>query len=66
MRLMLNSVVKAMGELFSEKVTLVGDSLVAVTMVLNRMSQSENSLSSIYKTLPQYKIVKDRINIENG
>ena len=40
------------------------DSLVAVTMVLNRMSQSESSLSSIYNTLPQYKIVKDKINTE--
>ena len=40
------------------------DSLVAVTMVLNRMSQSKNTVSSIYNSLPQYKIVKDRINIE--
>ena len=40
------------------------DSLVAVTMVLNRMSQSKNRVSSIYNSLPQYKIVKDRINIE--
>ena len=28
------------------------------------MSQSESSLSSIYNTLPQYKIVKDKINME--
>ena len=40
------------------------DSLVAVTMVLNRMSQSKNAVSSIYNSLPQYKIVKDKINIE--
>ena len=40
------------------------DSLVAVTMVLNRMSQSEDSLSAIYHTLPQYKIVKDKISIK--
>jgi phosphomannomutase len=39
------------------------DSLVAATMVLNRMSQSEDSLSAIYHTLPQYKIVKDKISI---
>ena len=38
------------------------DSLVAATMVLNRMSQSEDSLSAIYHTLPQYKIVKDKIS----
>ena len=40
------------------------DSLVAATMVLNRMSQSEDSLSDIYHTLPQYKIVKDKISIK--
>ena len=40
------------------------DSLVAATMVLNRMSQSEDSLSAIYHTLPQYKIVKDKISIK--
>jgi len=40
------------------------DSLVAATMVLNRMSQSEESLSAIYHTLPQYKIVKDKISIK--
>ena len=40
------------------------DSLVAVTMVLNRMSQSESSLSSIFNTLPHFKIVKDKISIE--
>ena len=40
------------------------DSLVAATMVLNRMSQSPKTLSSIYNTLPQYKIVKDKVSIE--
>ena len=40
------------------------DSLVAVTMVLNRMSQSESSLSSIFNTLPHFKIVKDKISIK--
>ena len=40
------------------------DSLVAATMVLNRMSQSPKTLGSIYKTLPQYKIVKDKVSIE--
>ena len=28
------------------------------------MSQSKNTVSSIYNSLPQYKIVKDKINIE--
>ena len=40
------------------------DSLVAVTMVLNRMAQSENKLSVIHQGLPQYKIVKDKVLIE--
>ena len=40
------------------------DSLVAATMVLNRMSQSQETLGSIYNTLPQYKIVKDKVSIE--
>lgn len=40
------------------------DSLVAVTMVLNRMAQSETNLSVIHQALPQYKIVKDKVRIE--
>ena len=40
------------------------DSLVGATMVLNRMSQSNQKLSQIFKSLPQYKIVKDKINLE--
>ena len=40
------------------------DSLVAVTMVLNRMTQSENKLSVIHQSLPQYKIVKDKVRID--
>ena len=40
------------------------DSLVAVTMVLNRMSQSDESLSAIHKLLPQFVIVKDKVGLE--
>ncbi len=40
------------------------DSLVAVTMVLNRMSQDNNTLSKIHERLPQFKIVKDKINLD--
>ena len=40
------------------------DSLVAVTMVLNRMSQDDNTLSKIHEKLPQFKIVKDKINLD--
>ena len=40
------------------------DSLVAVTMVLNRMSQDDVALSEMHRRLPQFKIVKDKINIK--
>ena len=33
-------------------------------MVLNRMSQSNESLSSIHKSLPQFDMVKDKVSIE--
>jgi len=39
------------------------DSLVGVTMVLSRMAQSKKPLSEIYSALPQFKIVKDKINL---
>ena len=41
------------------------DSLVAVTLILNRMSQSTDKLSEIYRSLPQFKIVKDKVNIDS-
>jgi phosphomannomutase len=40
------------------------DSLVGVTMVLNRMSQSSEPLSVIHQYLPQFVIVKDKVNIK--
>ena len=40
------------------------DSLVGATMVLNRMSQSNDTLSSIHSTLPQFEIVKDKVSLE--
>ena len=40
------------------------DSMVGATMVLNRMSQTENTLSEIHRTLPIFKIVKDKISID--
>ena len=40
------------------------DSLVGVTMVLNRMSQSSEPLSVIHQSLPQFVIVKDKVNIK--
>ena len=40
------------------------DSLVGATLVLNRMSQTGASLSEIHQTLPQFEIVKDKVNME--
>ena len=40
------------------------DSLVGVTMVLNRMSQSSDPLSVIHQSMPQFVIVKDKVNIK--
>jgi len=40
------------------------DSLVGVTMILNRMSQSNDPLSVIHQSLPQFIIVKDKVNLE--
>ena len=40
------------------------DSLVAVAMVLNRMSQTNKPLSAIHQGLPQFEIIKDKINLE--
>ena len=40
------------------------DSLVAVSMVLNRMSQTEQSLSEIYQSLPQFEIVKNKVSLD--
>jgi len=40
------------------------DSMVAATMVLNRMSISESLISEIHASLPKFEIVKDKIDIE--
>ena len=40
------------------------DSLVAVAMVLNRMAQEEKPISEIHASLPQFHIVKDKIDLE--
>ena len=41
------------------------DSLVGVTLVLNRMAQSDESLSQIHAALPQFKIIKDKISLKD-
>jgi len=40
------------------------DSLVGATLVLNRMSQTTDSLSEIHQSLPQFDIVKDKVNLD--
>lgn len=42
------------------------DSLVGVTMVLNRLAQSDKPLSSIMQDLPHFEIVKDRLELNTG
>ena len=41
------------------------DSLVGCAMVLNRLAQSKNSLHEIYMGLPQFVIIKDKIDISS-
>lgn len=40
------------------------DSLVGAAMVLNRMAQDEKPISEIHADLPQFFIVKDKINLD--
>ena len=41
------------------------DSLVGVAMILNRLSQdADKSISEIHKTLPQFNIVKDKVQLD--
>ncbi len=41
------------------------DSLVGAAMVLNRMAQSDQPLSTIITGLPQFVIVKDKVSLED-
>jgi len=40
------------------------DSLVAAAMVLHRMAMTKEPISSIFDALPQFKIIKDKFEIE--
>ncbi len=42
------------------------DSLVGVTMVLNRLAQSDEQLSEIMRTLPQFEMVKERLELSRA
>ncbi len=39
------------------------DSLVAVTLVLNRLSQTDQTVSEIRESLPNFEIVKDKVEL---
>ena len=41
------------------------DSLVAATMILHRMAITDEPISVIYEGLPQFSIVKDKIELDN-
>ena len=42
------------------------DSLVGVAMILNRLSQdADKSISEIHNTLPQFNIVKDKVQLDH-
>jgi phosphomannomutase len=40
------------------------DALVGAALVLNRLAQSERSLSQIFADLPQFEMVKDKVRLE--
>ncbi len=42
------------------------DSLVGVTMVLNRLAQSTDTVSEIMQTLPHFEMVKDRLELNRA
>jgi phosphomannomutase len=40
------------------------DSLVAATMILHRMAMTDKPIGTIYDNLPQFSIVKDRVELD--
>ena len=53
------------GGIILKEAHLGRDSLVGVAMILNRLSQNtDKSISEIHKNLPQFSIVKDKINLD--
>ena len=41
------------------------DSLVAATMILHRMAMTDETIAQIYDQLPQFQIVKDRLDLSS-
>ncbi len=40
------------------------DSLVAAAMILQRLSMTQRSIGAVYDDLPQYKIIKDQVELQ--
>ena len=38
--------------------------MVAATLILNRMSQSDIAISAVHGTLPSFEIIKDKISVK--
>ena len=53
------------GGVILKEANLGRDSLVGVAMILNRMSQDKKPISEIHSSLPQFYIVKDKIDLDN-
>ena len=51
------------GGVILKDVHLGRDSLVGAAMILNRLAKDGSPLSSIYASLPQFTIVKDKVDI---
>ena len=51
------------GGVILKDVHLGRDSLVGAAMILNRLAKDESPLSGIYASLPQFTIVKDKVDI---
>lgn len=41
------------------------DAMVGATMVLNRLSQTNQTISEIFHSLPQFEMVKDKVELQN-
>ncbi len=54
------------GGVILQEAHLGRDSLVGVTMVLNRLAQSEEPVSKIMEMLPHFEMVKDRLDLNRA
>jgi phosphomannomutase len=52
------------GGIILPEVHLGRDALVGIALVLQSLLESETTLSRVWETLPQYRMVKDKIRLE--